>query len=272
MIYPPTIAAKGNLMEDLKKTILKSFEEKFNSPLVGYILTSWFLYNWIPIIYFIFGKSENVQERVKIAMDATNQYDLFLFPLVTGVMLTIGLPFLNYLIKKITSKAVTLDEKLTELRTGEIERDKAITLATKAESLQKVEESKMNIESKQILSKTLEGAIAQLESQKKSVEEQILNQEKKLHDIENDIKSSETSQNNWEKTLNDNQITYEECLRLRDLVVDKDYTIQNLNTTIETNKVINKVVMRARKEKDVNILEEANSALETLGYGMPRPI
>ena len=154
-------------MDELRKALLKSFEERLNSPLIGYIITSWFVYNWKPIIYFIYGKQDTIQERVKIALDVTSSMNLYILPIVTGTALTILIPFANYLIKRITSRAITLDEKLTELRTGEIEGTKQRLLLFRQSLYKKVEEAKLNIDSKQILSKTLDGTILQLTLQKK---------------------------------------------------------------------------------------------------------
>lgn len=258
-------------MDELKKAILKSFEERFNSPLIGYILTSWVIYNWKPIIYFIYGKEGNIQERVKIALDVTTTYNLYILPIVTGVILTLLIPFANYIIKRITSRAVTLDEKLTELRTGEIERDKAKTLAVQAESLQKVEEAKLNIDSKQLLSKTLEGVISQLTSQKKSLEDEISNQENKIKDINETIANKNNELNNMQQILAQNGATLQECSRLRDELNLKEGDINSLRNLLETSKKINRVVIRAMEENDVSILEEATSALDVMGYAKRRP-
>ncbi|HED4126192.1 TPA: hypothetical protein R4270_005290 [Klebsiella variicola subsp. variicola] len=258
-------------MDELKKAILKSFEERFNSPLIGYILTSWVIYNWKPIIYFIYGKEGNIQERVKIALDVTTTYNLYILPIVTGVILTLLIPFANYIIKRITSRAVTLDEKLTELRTGEIERDKAKTLAVQAESLQKVEEAKLNIDSKQLLSKTLEGVISQLTSQKKSLEDEISSQEKQIKDINETIANKNNELNNMQQILAQNGATLQECSRLRDELNLKEDDISSLRNLLETSKIINRVVIRAMEENDVSILEEATSALDVMGYAKRRP-
>ncbi len=258
-------------MDELKKAILKSFEERFNSPLIGYILTSWVIYNWKPIIYFIYGKEGNIQERVKIALDVTTTYNLYILPIATGVILTLLIPFANYIIKRITSRAVTLDEKLTELRTGEIERDKAKTLAVQAESLQKVEEAKLNIDSKQLLSKTLEGVISQLTSQKKSLEDEISNQEKQIKDINETIANKNNELNNMQQILAQNGATLQECSRLRDELNLKEHDISSLRNLLETSKIINRVVIRAMEENDVSILEEATSALDVMGYAKRRP-
>lgn len=258
-------------MDELRKALLKSFEERLNSPLIGYIITSWFVYNWKPIIYFIYGKQDTIQERVKIALDVTSSMNLYILPIVTGTALTILIPFANYLIKKITSRAITLDEKLTELRTGEIERDKAKTLAVQAESLQKVEEAKLNIDSKQILSKTLDGTILQLTLQKKSLEDEISNQEKQIQDINESIANKKNDLSHMQQILEQNGATFEECSRLRDELNSKESDISNLRNSLENSKVINRVVIRAMEENDISILEEATSALDVMGYAKRRP-
>ncbi|MCW2103715.1 UNVERIFIED_ORG: hypothetical protein M2402_000861 [Rahnella aquatilis] len=259
-------------MDELKNAILKSFEERFSSPLIGYIITSWIGFNWIPIVYFLFSHDLEITKRVTFSLDATSLSHLLIYPIITGVLLTLAIPFINHWVKNITSKSITMDERLTEQRTAEIEIIKAEKSAKIAESLKKIEEAKLGLDAKKILSSTLEATIAQYESHKKSIESEISASEINLEKLKVDIKDKASELEGFEKSIKEMGFDFNRYQNMDNEIIALKGDIQNFKNLSETHNNIFKKIISARISGDIKELESIDGELKVLGYAVPRPI
>ena len=50
-------------MKEFLQTIFKTSEERIKNPIIGSFFTSWLIFNWKPILFFIFT-NKTVEEKI----------------------------------------------------------------------------------------------------------------------------------------------------------------------------------------------------------------
>lgn len=96
-------------MDDLKQSLKKAFEERFASPLFGYITLALLGMNWKPLAILFAGK-EPVSERINF-IENTAGYDWqFLIPVCSGALVAVLSPYLHLLLRFIHQLAFNLKD------------------------------------------------------------------------------------------------------------------------------------------------------------------
>lgn len=77
------------------KEIIEAFAARIKSPVFGYFVLSWIVFNWRPLFYLIFSKT-TVGERLGHFDQLTNNHSLVLFPLIVASIIAVIYPWINY--------------------------------------------------------------------------------------------------------------------------------------------------------------------------------
>jgi len=105
-------------MDSLKDSISQAIKERFTSPLWGYIILSWFGFNWQNLAWLFMSK-QDVEKRIELITSQNWFYSHYLFlPIFIGGVLAALSPYLKVLLSLIHKKA---EQQLTN-----VERDRSL--------------------------------------------------------------------------------------------------------------------------------------------------
>ncbi|MEH5750921.1 hypothetical protein PO640_18935 [Citrobacter freundii] len=105
-------------MESVKDSISQALKERFTSPLWGYIMLSWFGFNWQNLAW-LFMSQQSVEKRIELITSQSWFYShYFLLPIFVGAILAALSPYFKVLLSIIHKKA---EKKLTN-----VERDRSL--------------------------------------------------------------------------------------------------------------------------------------------------
>lgn len=99
-------------MDDLKASLKKMFEERFSSPLFGYVSLAWIVGNWKPISILFMGK-EGVLQRINTIETLSGAGWNHFVPIVSGVALACAAPYLNLALKYAHNRATEITDDLS---------------------------------------------------------------------------------------------------------------------------------------------------------------
>lgn len=204
-------------MKEFLQTIFKTSEERIKNPIIGSFFTSWLIFNWKPILFFIFTQ-KSIEDKINfIEANYSNIWNLLLFPLISTLIYLIILPYINLGIEILLNYS---QSKRTDLS---IEKQKLTIESKKQLAIEeiKLEEAKTEFRERNNHNKLVE-----------ELQEKIVNLEaEKNFELEKSkeyIDSLKLEMNNREKSFN-NEI----------LNLEKKYT-NSLNHTSELNSTISK--------------------------------
>ncbi|RNA63368.1 hypothetical protein D1631_16280 [Chryseobacterium nematophagum] len=234
--------------------------DRFKNPYVVTFLISWTLFNWKPIIFFIFSKGtvEYKIDTIQIYYSDIEHY--FCYPLISTLLFLFALPYLNTLneycvqwtLEKRGKFATTqIKNKIKEneiLAIAEHEKNEAIRIVKEGknrdEFIEKIEKNYLTIE------KELQQQIF-LNLEQNSRHNKEL---KSLSDkFNNEIKEQTTNYEKLQKTNSD--------LRIRMLTNDKEINrLNESNSHISTESIKLKQLIK-NLEKEKSIIENKHIAL-----------
>lgn len=97
-------------MESVKSDIEKAFKERAAGPL-GYVTLSFVAYNWT-WFYFVLFSSKSAEVKIASVINGFQKLPGFGWPILTGLLLQIGIPYLKMLITFLTSLAKNLENRI----------------------------------------------------------------------------------------------------------------------------------------------------------------
>lgn len=97
-------------MENFRSDIQKAFKERAAGPL-GYVTLSFIVYNWA-WFYFVIFSSKSAEVKIAGVINGFEKLPGFGWPILAGLALQIGLPYLKMLITFLTSLAKNLENRI----------------------------------------------------------------------------------------------------------------------------------------------------------------
>lgn len=94
------------MLESLKEFTTSTFNTAMNrvkNPAFGAFAISWCAFNWKQILYLFFADN-GIYYKIEYISENSNWFNIFLFPIISSLVLCIGLPWLNNAISKLQSK------------------------------------------------------------------------------------------------------------------------------------------------------------------------
>jgi len=82
-------------MIEFLQTLFKTSEERIKNPIIGSFLTSWLIFNWKPLLFFIFTKKLIEDKIIYIETNYSDIWNLLFFPLISTIIYLIILPYIN---------------------------------------------------------------------------------------------------------------------------------------------------------------------------------
>lgn len=197
-------------MKEVFTAFLDSAKERIKTPFVGTFVFAWLVFNWKPLLIFIFSKY-GIEARINmISLDYSDPLINLLWPfcLAVGYMVLVPLISLafDWLMKKIhfLRKGIKNSYKLE----GQYLRHEYVStgLDYRIEDAEKeiqLEDIKLDYKEKSSLSKKI-----------KSLEDQILTKKKITEDIEKLLQTSENNKNELTESFNETKIHFNEFQKI----------------------------------------------------------
>ncbi|MDQ7769445.1 hypothetical protein NMF47_13140, partial [Serratia nevei] len=95
-------------MDNISTEIANSIKDRITGPL-GFIATTFALYNWKWIYFLMFSKKTAELKISIVEMHLTTSR--FIYPIIIGIALSIAMPFIRLLMTYITAIAVSSEDK-----------------------------------------------------------------------------------------------------------------------------------------------------------------
>jgi hypothetical protein len=86
-------------MKEFLQTIFKTSEERIKNPIIGSFFTSWLIFNWKPILFFIFTNKTVEEKIIYIENNYSSSWNLLWHPLISTFICLIILPYINLTIE-----------------------------------------------------------------------------------------------------------------------------------------------------------------------------
>ena len=123
------------------KEIIEAFAARIKSPVFGYFVFWWIIFNWKPLFYLFFSNAA-IDDRFVYFDKLTTNYSLGIFPLVVASIMAVLYPWINlgflYLCKKPVDLRNYLQAERSHkllLRKKQLEEAESVLLATKEKAL-----------------------------------------------------------------------------------------------------------------------------------------
>ncbi|WP_233788156.1 coiled-coil domain-containing protein [Serratia ureilytica] len=236
-------------MENIKSDIEKAFRERMTGPL-GYITASFLAYNW-SWFYFVLFSSKSAEVKISSVINGFPKLSGFGWPIVAGLLIQVGAPYLKLLTTYLTSLAKNIENRVNHKsenylniyieETNQLLADKRLEVTSTNAKIDSLIEQRDSINNEM---NVIREKIINLRAEELSIGEKIESAARELHKLEMFLSEKNITKENFEHLL--------ESLR--------EKSIENTNTKnaalcINRNntKLINLI---SRMEKHQEIINE----------------
>ncbi|ATA67658.1 hypothetical protein CGC48_02805 [Capnocytophaga cynodegmi] len=220
-------------MKEFIQSLFRTTEERVKNPIIGAFLTSWFLFNWKPILFIIFSPKV-IEEKIEyIQSNFSSIHFLLVYPTFSTIFYVLALPYLNLLVD------VLLKYSLIKRNTILINKQKQSIENQRELAIEeiKLEEAKINFRERNSHNKmveTLQNKIKELEinldKEKERYEGLLSNLRKELEE-QKEIASTEMK--NFEQQYSNSR---KQIAELNELLLKKDVIIEEQKEIALTEK------------------------------------
>lgn len=211
-------------MKELLQTFFKTTEERLKNPFIGTFITSWLLFNWKAIVFFVLS-SKDVEERITyIECNFSDIWFVLIFPLSSCVFYVLILPYLNLAI------------------------DSLLRYSNNKRNLILIENQKVLIENKKLLSIEeikLEEAKTEFR-ERKNHNKLVEDLQQKIIDVEKDLQTEKESNSRIVNELKTDKIN-----------LRKQLESEIVNSQTNYNKLVDR---HERLMKDFNEIKERSDS------------
>ncbi|HEJ7975202.1 TPA: hypothetical protein SMI30_003926 [Serratia marcescens] len=239
-------------MEDLTEAVKKTLVDRINTPLFGFIVISWIMYNWSNILFVILSKL-TIEQRLN-ALKAEGWllllYGLAL-PALTGFALSVVFPYLQLGVNKLQKGAQNRNDILSVYRERK-ECKAAISLSkirAKAESSVYYEKAlnENKISKLERMTEENRSRVNELRTENESAEKELSNRKKELEKVSREIMGSKAKL----EVLN---------RKLKDIQLDIDSRLMSSGVDLDANSII--------QNESQSIKSAIDALINTLGWGL----
>jgi DNA-binding CsgD family transcriptional regulator len=243
--------------KELILTLFKGSEERFKNPFFRAFFTSWVIFNWKAIAFFIFSKLPISNKIELIDSKYSPWYLLWLFPLLSALFYYLFFPTITVWFDKLRVKAIKeKKEIITERKKDDI--DNQITISIKEISLEQEKTKFREQHTHNIIVEDLQNKIRSYEEQIDAITQRNENQTQRLENeileaekinkkmneefinLKNKLKLKESETLLLEKEVNDLKYDLQESVKTENEKIQRNKTMQNLTgREIEILRLIN---------------------------------
>lgn len=119
------------------KEIIEAFASRIKSPVFGYLVLFWTVFNWRPLFYLFFSDTA-IDDRLSHFDKLTDHYSLAILPLCVAAIMAVTYPWINLVFLYLCKKPIDLrnflqaeSEHKLLIRKKELEEVRSALLATK---------------------------------------------------------------------------------------------------------------------------------------------
>ncbi|HAT3712326.1 TPA: hypothetical protein I8583_001173 [Serratia marcescens] len=210
-------------VDEIKVELEKVVKERAAGPL-GYIALSFLVYNW-SWFYFIIFSSKSTEIKISSVINGFEKLPGFGWPIVAGLLIQIGTPYLKIVITFLTTLAKNIDNKLNH--------NSENYLSNYIESTnQSLAEKRLMITSTNAKIDDLIKQRDALNSEMNSARETITNLRLEEKEISNSINSANRERHKVELFLSENNVTKESFENLREILQQKSIELTNIQNAV----------------------------------------
>ena len=217
-------------MKNIINTFFKTTEERIRNPFMGAFITSWIVFNWKPIFYFILAEESIVTKIDYIEKNFNDIWNYLYFPLLAAVFYIVILPHLNLIFDAINKYSTAKKNEAVILKKIQIiEDEKKLAI----EEL-KLEEAKTQFRERNTHNLLVDELQQQIKKQdkefSKSKEEYQLN----IDELKHELFEKEQTMNRELKNLRGRlDESIREKYQLQDEVLSRENEVNKLTTELE---------------------------------------
>jgi hypothetical protein len=223
-------------MKEFLQSIFKTTQERVKNPFIGAFMTSWIVFNWKPILYFIFS-SKDIEEKMKFIDENFSKINHLLWlPLSTAIFYVLILPYLSLLFDILLKYSLLKrNDIVISKQKQNIENQKQLAI----EEI-KLEEAKTDYRERNTHNKLVED----LQKRNKELEIEIQSEKESNRSMIEGLKSELTSK---EKMMHEELRNFEqrytesrkEISQLNNKLFEKDKEIQTLKVLLSDTELNN---------------------------------
>ncbi len=221
-------------MKEFLQSIFKATEERIKNPFIGAFMTSWFFFNWKPIVFLIFS-SKTIEDKITYIDSSFSDICFVLwFPFCSAIFYVLILPYLNLLIEELLKySSIQRNLILINKQKQTIENQKQLAI----EEI-KLEEAKTDFRERDTHNKLvddLQKNIKDLEiksEEEKKRNSELLNQLKS--ELVNRDKIASTEIKSFEKRYSESR---SHMMELNESLFQKERQIQELNSILNNENL-----------------------------------
>ncbi len=125
----------------MMKEIMEALTARIKSPVFGYFVFWWAVFNWRPLFYLFFSDTA-VENRFAYFDKLTDSYSLLILPLTVASIMTVSYPWINLVFLHLCKKPTDIRNYLQAesehrlwIRKKQLEEDRSALLAAKEKHL-----------------------------------------------------------------------------------------------------------------------------------------
>lgn len=261
--------------KELILTLFKGSEERFKNPFFRAFLTSWVIFNWKPIAYFVFEKISVKEKITEITTNYSGVSNILLYPLISALFYYLAFPFITLFFDFLRKYPIkTKKENNKERQKDDLKNENEITLE-KAKNEENERIFKERNEHNNLINE-LNQKIEKEQDEHRNTKEKynqeielLKNENKKLEEIRaaNFTESIERKKalEAHIQQLNEAILNYEDTLQLKqteyqNIEIEKK-KLETEISTMKTNARLTDLLLDG-KDEEFKQLEEKNRNLE----------
>ncbi|ULJ61360.1 hypothetical protein MIS46_05370 [Wielerella bovis] len=168
-----------NTINEIRDSVKESIKKRMKSSLVGTFITSWIIFNWKPILYFLFINGD-IDARIKKVEELNNYLDLLLLPLIMTIIYVVGIPF-------ISSWVATCLQKPNQVETSIIHKNELEEIQRKIS----LEEAKNNLTNRSQMNTAIDNLNKEIQQKNEEIQQKNEEIQRILSESSNTQRTSE---------------------------------------------------------------------------------
>ncbi|CAI2070302.1 Uncharacterised protein [Serratia quinivorans] len=247
-------------MQELTDAVKKTLVDRINTPLFGFIILSWFSFNWSDIATLLLSKKD-IQERIN-AINSTSDLlgHSLLYPILLGYLLSVIFPYAQWTVsylQRVAQKLLNSNNERMEQQEHNLTK-KLAKLRAEAEGALEIEkiEIKNTIADKEILIAQKKANLVELNDTYSDIQKEISNAESKLNKLKQETINIENGFN--DENLNKIAMNYYKNLDWDENGINahKKY-LTNVNFLLnEIKEMIQGDITQREKLKAIELLDD----------------
>jgi len=246
---------------DLLKELIATSKERLKNPFVGAFVSSWIVFNWRPLAYFVFS-NEKIDNKI-LAIDECylDWWNGLVYPLITASVYLLLLPYLTQFFDWVVISSVKKrkEYKTTVREVDIINETKLLIVQNELEDAKAKNKDKTELNNEiDSLKKVIDASATTIKEQKKELKErdlEVKSFENDLTQLTRDYQVLESTDLKVIEKLNKNVTNLETELKEKTLTIKKGE--DQLSSVIKNNRKL--------KDVDLKYIDKLTEQVTSLG-------